>query len=81
MSVGILLSYQMCSQGPIFSSFVIVSVFRVRVRRQRGLKTTFIPSDYKSEKWKKIGNVNLVSCNQIFEETTRTQDPVQFIDM
>lgn len=36
-------------------------------------------TDSKSEEWEKIGNISLESHSQIFEETRRIQDPVQFI--
>ena len=35
-------------------------------------------TDFKSERWEKIGNISLVSHSQIFEETGRIQDPAQF---
>lgn len=43
-------------------------------------RAVFVVRGSRSEGWKKVENVSLESGSQIFEETKRIQDPVQFID-
>lgn len=42
------------------------------------LGAVFVLTDSKSEEWDKPGNISLESCSQIYEETGRVQNPVQF---
>ena len=43
-----------------------------------GERRVLVLSDFKSERWEKIGSITLESHSQTFEEARRIQDPVQF---
>lgn len=47
---------------------------------QGNSRAVFVPSDFKSERWEKIGNVHLKNYSWLFEETRRIQDPLWFAD-
>lgn len=59
-------------------SLKLTSSFLALFYRASGKRAVLVLSDFKSREWENIGKLSLESYSQIFKETRRIQDPVQF---